>query len=310
MKKVFKKYGIVIVSVFFVLVLVLTSVIFVVSTNKYKNAIASRDMQINELSSFLQNIGELQTGYVVTQSVRAGEEITEELIQEVDVPTKLGLNLASSKEEVVGNYFRISLSEGTVLTMEDVLKEELNHSERYIDVVLDETPLGIEVGDYIDIRILFPYGEDFIGISHKKVEEINTGVLKLVFDENDIYAYNSMLFDKVLYAGVKIYAVEYKDAGSQASAEVYYPLNQNLSELAALDPNLLDAVKQEMIIKREQVDQSLGGSVDTLNEKELAKLSSQIEKARQNIGKQFTSAQKEIAKRIEVERKAAEKANK
>ncbi len=277
------------------------------SINKYKGDVMARDSQIHKLEESLFNIGDVQKGFVVKQTVRAGEKITEEVLEEVDVPIKLGLNLITNKNDIIDKYFRVSLGDGTVLTTDDIVEKKIDNTFRYFDTVIDELPIGLRTGDYVDIRIAFPFGEDFIAISHKRVEELNTGIMKLILSESEIYTYQSMLVDKALYGGTKIYAVEYIDAGSQAVAEVYYPLNKNLSELSSMNPNLLELVKQEMILKRNQIDELMGGGVETKDEKELQRVTTEISRARDNINKSISNSQKELERRLEVERKEAER---
>ena len=267
----------------------------------------ARDSQIHKLEESLFNIGDVQKGFVVKQTVRAGEKITEEVLEQVDVPIKLGLNLITNKNDIIDKYFRVSLGDGTVLTTDDIVEKKIDNTFRYFDTVIDELPIGLRTGDYVDIRIAFPFGEDFIAISHKRVEELNTGIMKLILSESEIYTYQSMLVDKALYEGTKIYAVEYIDAGSQAVAEVYYPLNKNLSELSSMNPNLLELVKQEMILKRNQIDELMGGGVETKDEKELQRVTTEISRARDNINKSISNSQKELERRLEVERKEAER---
>ena len=310
MQKLFKQYGIIIVAAFFVLVIALLCVVGAMSISKYKGNVLERDTQIKNLESSLLNIGDIQTGYVVKKAVRAGEKITVEAIQEVDVPVKLGLNIATGKKELIDSYFRISLAEGTVITREDVIKQKMDNTYRYFDLVIDESPIGVKAGEYLDIRITFSFGEDFIAISHKKVEEINSGIMKVVLNESEIYAYQSMLIDKAMYPGTKIYAVKYFDGGAQPTAEVYYPLNTNLAELSALNPNLLELVKQEMIAKRTQIDNLMGGGVKTKDEKELEKITGLIQDTRELINKSILQSQKALDKRLETEKKAAQQANK
>lgn len=309
MVKLFKKHGILIVSAFFILLIVMIVLVSLVSVNKYKKEVGLRDTQIQTLDASLTNLGDIQPGYVVKKGVRAGEKITsenmEELLQEVDVPVKLGLNIPTTKEDYIGKYFRISLVEGTVLTTDNLLDQKLDNTSRYFDLVIDELPIGLSVGDYVDVRITFPFSQDFIAISHKKVEEINGTTPKLVLGESEIYAYQSMLMDKALYAGTKIYAVKYIDAGAQQTAEVYYPLNKNLAELSSMNPNLLELVKQEMLAKRAQVDNLMGGGLDSGDERDLEKLTSQIGIIRDGITNAMTNSQTELDRRLEAERQAA-----
>lgn len=326
MGKILKKWGILIVSLFFIAVIAVLCILGMSSINKYKATIDTQNQQISNLESSLTDIGPLITGYVVTRDVRPGERITEEnideLLYEVSVPEKLTLQLVGdndegvedtviqSKSELMDMYFKIGLREGTVITLEDVIAEDILDSWRYFDTVLDETPVGVKAGDYIDIRISFPFGEDFIAISHKKIEEINSGVLKLILDEQEILTYNSMLLDKALYGGVKIYAVEYVDGGAQNKAENFYPIQVSLSEISHMDPNILEDVKQEMILKRQVLDNAIGGTIDEKTEKELAKVQANITKNRGDMAKDLASAQKALEKRLAAEAKAAAKASK
>lgn len=325
MSKLLKKWGILIVSIFFVLVIAMLCMLGMNSINKYKSTIESQNQQITDLEASLTDIGPLIKGYVVTTDVRAGEQITEEnldtIIMEVSVPEKLNLGLPESTEngdttviqvkaDLIDKYFKIGLKEGTVITVEDIVSEKIDNTWRYYDMILDETPIGITAGDYVDIRISFPFGEDFIAMSHKKVQEINSGILKLIVDEQDIVAYNSMLLDKALYGGVKIYAIKYVDGGAQVGAENFYPVQTNLSEISVLDPNILEEVKQEMVLKRQVLDNAIGGTVDTKTEKELAKIQSSINQNRNTAEKNFAAAQKAIEKRLAAEAKEAARASK
>lgn len=326
MGKTLKKWGILIVSLFFIAVIAVLCILGMSSINKYKATIDTQNQQISNLESSLTEIGPLITGYVVTRDVRPGERITEEnideLLYEVSVPEKLTLQLVGdndegvedtviqSKSELMNMYFKIGLREGTVITLEDVIAEDIEDSWRYYDLILDDSPVGIQAGDYVDIRISFPFGEDFIAISHKKIEEINTGVLKLILDEQEILTYNSMLLDKALYGGVNIYAVEYVDGGAQNKAENFYPIQVSLSEISHMDPNILEDVKQEMILKRQVLDNAIGGTIDEKTEKELSKIQSNIEKNRSNVTKDLAAAQKALDKRLSAEAKAAAKASK
>lgn len=326
MGKLFKRWGILIVSIFFILVIAVLSVLGISSINKYKATIESQNQEIANLEASLTDIGPLTTGFVVNRAVRAGEEITEdnidEIVTEVSVPSKLNLGLTSddmngtntsiieNRSDLLNKYFKIGLAEGTVITVEDIVETKIDNTWRYFDLILDESPVGVTAGDYIDVRISFPFGEDFIAMSHKKIEEINSGVIKVIVDEHDIMSYNSMLMDKALYSGVKIYAVTYVDGGAQASAENFYPIQSNISEITVLDPNILEDVKQEMILKRQVLDNALGGTVDTKTEQELARVQSAIEQARNNSSRDIASAQKELERRLEAEAKEAERASK
>ena len=170
---------------------------------------------------------------------------------------KLNLKVKLSPSMFPSNkYIRASMGAGTVLIADNILDERLDDSQRYYDVILDEYPVGMLPGKYIDIRIRFPFGQDFIALPHKKVEQINGSVIKLVLSEQEIYTYNSMLTDKVLYQA-QLYAVEYLDTGAQQAADSFYPLNYNMQELLMKNPNALDIVRTEMKLAREILESEM-----------------------------------------------------
>ena len=310
MIRMFKRWGILIVIVVFLLIFAILGMLSMVSINKYKDAVNVRDTQIINLENALDNIGPLVTGYVVKKDVRSGELIEEEFVEAVDIPQKISDNIATSLSQIVGNYYRVSLDEGTVLTKDDIVEDEIDNSTRKYDLVIDEWPIGLEVGDIVDVRISFTFGEDFIAMSNKQILEINTGVPKIFVTEEDISTYNSMLFDKALYAGAKIYAVEYKDAGSQSKAEIFYPTNQNIAELSAMNPNILEDIRDKMLLERQKLDTLVGGTLGEKDDRELARLDENIKRMRTQFTGTISNAQKEFQKRVEKAAKEAERANK
>lgn len=255
--KILKKWGILFVSIFFIIAIVIIALFSKKSIDELKAAVAERDSQISTLESSITEIGAMTTGYVLNTDVRAGEIVSLDYFDQVTVPEKLILGLITDVSQLENSYFRTSLQQGTVLTTEDINYTEVLDSERYMDLYLDQLPIGVQAGDIIDIRISFTYGEDFIALSGKKIEEINSGVLKVKLNENEIVVYNSLLLDRLLYAGTQVYAVTYVDAGSQDVAETFYPINSMQSEMLLENPNALEISKQEMILKRQLVEAKL-----------------------------------------------------
>lgn len=255
--KILKKWGILFVSIFFIIAIIILALFSKKSIDELKAAVAERDSQISSLETSINEIGAMTTGYVLNTDVRAGELVSLDYFDQVTVPEKLILGLITDVSELENTYFRTSLQQGTVLTTEDINYTEVLDSERYMDLYLDQLPIGVQAGDIIDIRIAFTYGEDFIALSGKKIEEINSGVLKVKLNENEIVVYNSLLLDRLLYAGTQVYAVQYVDAGSQDTAETFYPVNTMQSDLLLENPNALEISKQEMMLKRQLMEAKL-----------------------------------------------------
>ena len=279
----------------------------------YEQQIEERDLIIAQLSAQWEELGPAAQGLVVIKGVRGGQEIRadnwHEFFQVVNYPEKLNLLVADTSLFTEGRpkYVRASMQEGTVLTFDDILDERLNDSHRYYDVILDEYPVGMLPGAYIDIRIRFPFGQDFIAFSHRKIHQMNGPVLKLIFSEQDIYTYSSMLTDKVMY-GAQLYAVEYIDTGSQQAADTFYPLNHNQQELLMKNPNALDIVRQEMRLSRELLEAEMLEVVPSDLQQRQAyyqSLQSELEGLRANNTGAISGQQSLFLARWEAARRAA-----
>jgi len=70
-----------------------------------------------------------------------------------------------------------------------------------------------------------------------------------------------MLVDKILYKGTRIYAIQYMEPGVQKEASNYYPVSKNVLAIAEKDPNLLDAIRQDMLARRTQIELSLSATL-------------------------------------------------
>lgn len=335
--KFLKKWGTLLVAIFFLVIIAVLVLVGMKAINEYKDIVAKQEKTIGDMSSFIDNdIGPLVDCYVVNTSVRVGDEITEENLSLISIPEKIAyttkeiqvenydnngqlyyttekettMNVITNLNDVIGKKFRVSLDEGALMMLDYVVDEPLENSERYYELVVDSFPTNIEVGDYVDLRIQFTYGEDFIALPHKRVEyvDLSTGLFTFIFDESDIATYNSMLLDKAMYPVVEIYMLKYVDSSSQTSAETYYPVNQNISEILAINPNILEAVKEEMKLEREELNALMGGDAYSFDDKRLEDVKEYLENIREDVIKDKTQNIKDRVKEKEAQEKAAAKA--
>lgn len=300
--RMFTKNKRILIGVLVFLVVLTTSGIGFLKYVQIKKLIAEKDGMIDQLQQTIESIGSLVTVYAVRADVKAGKEILETDLQPITVPQSMAVNAVTDLNTIKGKYYRTNLKQGSILLQDLVMEDKLDPSMRLYDIVTDENPLGLRPGAYVDIRISMPFGEDFIAMSHKRVYAINNGILKLAVNEQDIHTYNSMLVDKILYPGTRIYAVEYVEPGVQQPAQKYYPVSKNILAIAEKDPNLLSAIQQDMIARRDQLETSLKSMINP----EIANI---IEMGKQRITQAISQTDKEIQRRWEqeeAERKALE----
>jgi hypothetical protein len=241
-----------------VLILLLAAAGVFIKKKNDANIIAQRDKQISELQEELEAIGTLVTVYQLNMDVKSGTKMQDFQFSTIDVPEfAVPANVVTSLEDIKNFYYKISLSTNTIVTSDMVMQQRLTDDERTLDVVLDEIPIGIEVGDYVDIRIAFPLGQDFIAMTHKEVVEINGSTIKLIVSQQDFYSYQSMQTDSALYASTKAYGSTYVEGGVQAAAKQYYPVNLDVLKTMLLDPNIDTSDYSDVLKRREQLEEQL-----------------------------------------------------
>ena len=312
----------VILIVLLILSWVATGVFFYMYKGDVDSQLAAKDSEIASLNDSLTAIGELVPAYTVGADVPSGKKIEETDLVQIDVPVSMATNLVQDMEELVGKHFRLNMTAGSVLTTDCVYEEVITSDMRYYDVVLDQLPIGLQLGEYVDIRIKYGTGADFVGIAHRQVAQINGNVIKLILTEEDIHMYSDMLMDNIVYnesfkspldlnddgklndtvdpVGSILYAVTYVEGGNQEKASSFYAPSTLVQGIMSGDPNIGERKLSEtdLVLRRRLIEAGLGdaASRDTAS------------KVRATITSAIKAGQQEYDKRVEAELKAAQEA--
>ena len=210
---------------------------------KYKNQIADNEtmsVTVASLQSEIDAIGEIVTGYTVRATVFPGKEITVDDLQELGLlESTVTENYVLSKDKIVGKQYKVAVNPGTPLTMDLVMSE--NPDDIYErDVLLPYLPMGLKVGDYVDIRVVMPYGEEMIALERERIYAVAQDAIKIKLDEAELHIYTSVLKDLALYKdkGLSIYATKYIEPGINTDTIPYYPVRKEMEGFVLLDPNI------------------------------------------------------------------------
>ena len=277
-----------------------------VTAGQYTSEIAS-------LEKTIAGYGDEVTVYSVSSAVKAGDEITSDNI----IPMKMYSSLMTEQfvtdtSEIIGRYFKIAVNPGTPILYNMTMEEELDDTLRDRDVMLDRLTVGLAVGDYVDIRITMPYGDDYIVVPHKRVYGINDNSLKLYMTEYEWNVYQGALIDYFLNQeyGCTIYADRYVEPGIQQEAIAYYAVPTNIAALLQKNPNIVDkegaaslnewreSIEELLVIFRDEEDtvdsdgSKLSGGRSTMNEA--------VESDRQSVNEQKSQEAEEEAIEGEV----------
>ena len=129
------------------------------------------------------------------------------------------------------------LSKGDNIVQDDVRKQEYNM------LVL---PMDLAKGDYIDVRLMLPSGQDYIVIAKKEVDipQVNGADVEdtiwMNLSEGEILHMSCAIIDAYQIKGSKLYVTKYTEAGMQEAATPTYPINASTTKLLRNDPNILE----------------------------------------------------------------------
>lgn len=183
--------------------------------------------------------------YIITHDIDAGIEIKATDLAEVDIPkSAVPDNMVIDKSYPLHKFSKIAIHKNTPLTKtmfyEDGITPSDLRNEEWKTIVL---PDDLKVNQYVDVRIKFPTGQDYIVLSKKKVNKLENTTLYLAMDEKETLLMSSATVDAYLQ-GATIYAVSYVDPYVQGKSAVDYPVNARVKDLIIADPNILAQAKQ------------------------------------------------------------------
>ena len=152
------------------------------------------------------------------------------------------------KSPMISGYkSKINLSQGTILSMSMLYEgEQLKDGERLIEYNMITIPMDLEVGDYIDIRLQLPNGQDLIVVSKKEVKNMFGNTISLYLTEDEILMMNSAIVEAYIMIASNIYAVEYIEPGNQTATQLTYVPIPETQQLINANPNITNEAKNAL----------------------------------------------------------------
>lgn len=208
---------------------------------QYESRITVAEQQLKEQQAVSSKV------VVATKELKAGSVISLSDLKLVHI-SKAGApaNTIPNPEDIVGKVIKIDVGKNTPIinsmvyangaTPKDLRSKEYN--------VL-QLPTKLKTGDFVDVRIQFPNGQDYIVLSKKKVEDFAGTTTWYDINESELLAMSSAIVDAYLQ-GAKLYAINYVDPYMQDKAIPNYPLNLQVIDLIQSDPNVLEKATQQL----------------------------------------------------------------
>lgn len=149
---------------------------------------------------------------------------------------------------------KVDMKANTVITSsfitraDDIDTDDVRNQE-YNSIVL---PVDLFTGDYVDIRLMLPSGQDYIVVSKKMVTvpdvngEYLADTIQMKMAEEEILSLSNAIVEAYRINGAKLYATKYTDAGLQAASSPTYVVNDEVAKLIEADPNIVSKAMAEL----------------------------------------------------------------
>jgi len=289
--------------------------------------------QTNKKISELQQKGEVVQRYVFTKDLPAGSVITTEDVKYVDVKGESApIDSYEFKDEtvngrrinidqmydIIGRRLKVNVNEKMIVTSSLFFEEDKapNLDTRLQEFNMITLPSDLNVGDYVDIRIRFATGEDFIVLVGKKIEAFgatgsssNTIFLKL--NEEEINRMASAIIESYINNGIKLYANKYVDPSNQLFEYHYVDLIAKYEEVKYTADSTYDIVSGELVERpsntertNEEIASLLGISVSEVEDIKTA-IANKDEKALSYYQNKLVTMEKSIITNYPVKEEVA-----
>lgn len=136
---------------------------------------------------------------------------------------------------------KIDIKANTPLTTDMIAarSELVNKDVRLEEYNMLKLPSTLEVGEYIDIRITLPSGQDYIVVSKKEIKQCDLTTIWIEMSEDEITTMNNAIIESYIMKGSQLYATRYVEPGLQVAATPTYPVSQAVSNARSTNPNIL-----------------------------------------------------------------------
>ncbi len=218
-------------------------------------------MQLNKLQQEKKEQEAAMTKvYVLADDIKSGEAVSYDNLIQVSVPNTVVPDNVLSVELTEKTIAKIDLNAGTIIadnmvqesdnkTTDDLRKQEYNM------VIL---PTQIQSGDYIDIRIRFSNGADYIVVSKKKLE-IPTidglesrDVININMTEAETMTMANAIIDAYVDEGSYLYATSYIEPGLQNTVTPTYVPTGAVQTAMSTNPNITQEAKNALFTRYNQ----------------------------------------------------------
>lgn len=258
-----------------ILVLVLIAITAVSTFYIYRQELAGIESRHgSEIIELENQIDELESRkkasvLVFNKDLLPGHEITTDDLMTVLIdPAIKPSDCIIEKDLVLGKRLKVASSMYTYVSSPLLYQaNKIDHDLRELEFNYLFVPRKASQGDYVDLRIKFPSGQDYIVLSKKMITDIERlysqennlqeETLWMHLNEEEIIRIGSAVVDAYLNKA-QLYIIEYVEPSIQDPSAITYPENFPVLEMISMDQGLISQAQAALLLeKRTRLENSL-----------------------------------------------------
>ncbi len=207
----------------------------------YQNEIDTAYKQLNDNQHY---------AYVAKRNIKAGEDISKENVDYKLIFSSVPENAYISEEDL-GKISLLDIEESVPVQKSMITDHKISDDLREEEFNVFYLNSNLKEGEFVDIRILFPNGEDYVVLSKKAVKNLALadGNCFMWLNAEEILTISSAIVDAYLNEGSKLYTVKYIEPLIQEASIVTYNPNQEVINLIKSDPNVVQRAAHNLSIE-------------------------------------------------------------
>lgn len=243
---------------------------------QFKKVRSEKDMLVQQnaqLQAEVDKVGPLTEVWTPANTVDWKTPISKSDFVAMTVPvSEVTEDTVTDISTIEGKLYKTTIHSGTPMTYSLVMDEEFEETIYEEDLTFNHLPLGLEVGDYIDVVEVLPYGEKFCVFPHVRVVNMvpTVNVVKVRLTEAKKMLWLSCQKDKALWGakGLSIRAEKYVEPGINDTVIPNYPVRAEMESAVNMNPNITNkkecinsALRKQIDLMLAVVEEEDGGSL-------------------------------------------------
>lgn len=250
-----------IISLILVVVLVGAFSAFYVVSTKQTKAMYDEELRIAQ-DALADNTRQV---YVTSRDIKYGEVLTAGDVTAVSEIVSIDASMFFTSADI-GSVALVDIPAGNVITSDMITYEAYEDTLRETEFDVLVLNSNLTNGDFVDVRIRFQNGEDFVVLTKKCTKNISlrNAVCYMDLTEEETQLVSSAIVDASLYDAI-LYTTTYLEPSIQEASVVTYQPSADTQRIIFSNPNIVSVAAKELsVIAREEMEQRLAAYKDLL----------------------------------------------